>query len=309
MLFLMPEFAIQMRMMWVSLGVAIILLIAKVIAAVVTDSAAVYSDAAESIVHTLAVAFACYSLRLARKPADDEHHFGHDKISYLSAGFEGAMISVAAILIFYEAGRSLVHGPQVNQLGLGAILTATTTAINLALGLALLRLGRKHQSLILESNGKHVLTDVWTSAGVLGAFGLIALTGWTWWDPLIAILLAINILVTGWNLMRRSLAGLMDEADPAAQQRLVAVLDQAAAAEHIGYHQLRHRHSGHTHWAEVHLVFPDSTTVRDAHHIATRIEHDMAAALDHNARIISHLEPHSEESANQPWEGEPREQR
>jgi len=296
------EFRLQMRLMWTSLGVAAVLLIAKVIAAAITDSAAIYSDAAESVVHVLAVAFACYSLRLARKPADAEHHFGHDKISYLSAGFEGAMISAAALLIFYEAFRSFFHGAEITQLGIGAALTGMAAAVNVVLGLALIRIGRKQRSLILESNGKHVLTDVWTSAGVLVALLLIHLTGWTWWDPLVAILLALNILVTGWNLMRRSLSGLMDEADPAAQQRLVTVLDQAAVEENIGYHQLRHRHSGRTHWAEVHLVFPDATSVADAHRAATRIESKMAAALEHDSRIISHLEPRSEEARNEPWE-------
>jgi cation diffusion facilitator family transporter len=292
----------QRRVMNLSLAVAVVLLGGKVTAAAVTGSSAVYSDAAESVVHLLAVAFAAWALRFAHKPADESHHFGHDKVSFLSAGFEGAMISVAAFLIFYEAGRQVVFGVEISNLGFGAAVTALAAAVNLVLGLALVRVGRRSGSPLLRANGMHVLTDVWSSVAVLVALGLIHWTGWLWWDPIAAALAASNILRIGVRLLRESAAGLLDAADPAMERMLCDLLEREVGERGLSYHNLRHRHSGRTHWVEFHLVFDDALTVGEAHEAATEIESRVAALLHPHGRVISHLEPKSAEHREEHWE-------
>lgn len=292
----------QKRVMNLSLATAVLLLGAKVTAAAITGSSAIYSDAAESVVHLLAVAFATWALRLAHKPADETHHFGHDKVSFLSAGFEGAMISAAALLIFYEAVRQMIVGVNIENLGLGVAITAAAAVINLVLGLALLAAGKRSGSPLLRANGQHVLTDVWSSAAVLVALGLYKFTGWVWWDPIAAILAGLNILRVGYKLIRESLGGLLDEADPAAERRIRAMLDAEVAKAGLSYHNLRYRHSGRTHWVEFHLVFDDSLTVGEAHAVATTIESSVASMLHPDGRVISHLEPKSAEDEEESWE-------
>ncbi|RPJ33414.1 MAG: cation transporter [Verrucomicrobiaceae bacterium] len=297
------DFGQQKRVMNFSLAAAVVLLGAKVTAAAITGSSAIYSDAAESVVHLLAVAFATWALRLAHKPADETHHFGHDKVAFLSAGFEGAMISAAALLILYEAGRQMVFGVNIENLGLGLAITAAAAGINLALGLALLSVGKRSGSPLLRANGHHVLTDVWSSMAVLVALGLYKFTGWVWWDPIAAILAALNILRVGYKLIRESLGGLLDESDPAIEQKIRDLLDEEAGKLGLSYHNLRHRHSGRTHWVEFHLVFDDAMTVGEAHSSATRIESSVAAMLQPDGRVISHLEPRSAEHEVESWEG------
>lgn len=286
-----------------SLVAAVVLLGAKVTAAVVTGSSAIYSDAAESVVHFLAVCFAVWALRLAHKPADETHHFGHDKVSFLSAGFEGAMISAAALLIFYEAVRQILFGVEIQNLGLGIAITAAAAGVNLALGLSLLAVGKRNGSPLLKANGHHVLTDVWSSAAVLVALLLYKTTGWVWWDPAAAILAALNILRVGYQLIRESLGGLLDESDPAVENRIRKLLDQEVAKRGLSYHNLRYRHSGRTHWVEFHLVFEDHLSVGESHHMATQVESCVAELLKPDGRVISHLEPKSAEHDVESWEG------
>jgi len=292
----------QQRVMNLSLAVAAVLLGAKVTAAAITGSSAVYSDAAESVVHLLAVCFASWALRLAHKPADETHHFGHDKVSFLSAGFEGAMISAAALLILYEAVRQFILGVEISHIGLGISITAAAACINLALGLSLLKVGKKSGSPLIRANGHHVLTDVWSSLAVLAALGLIHWTGWLWWDPVAACIAALNILRVGFRLIRESLRGLLDEADPAMEKKVRELLDHEVAKRGLAYHNFRHRHSGRTHWVEFHLVFADSISVHDAHEAATAIESSVAGMLHPDGRVISHLEPRSAENHEENWE-------
>jgi len=292
----------QRRLLNVSLAVAVTLLAAKTTAAALTGSAAIYSDAAESVVHLFAVIFASWALRMAVKPADSTHHFGHDKVTYLSSGFEGAMIIMAAMLILYEAGRQFVHGVEIRNLGLGIGLTAAAAAVNLALGLSLLAAGKSSGSPLLRANGLHVLTDVWTSLAVLAALLLILWTGWPWWDPITATLAGLNILRTGAGLIRQSLGGLLDEADPVKQRKLETVLDHECSARGVSYHNVRHRHSERIDWVEFHLVFDDGMSVSDAHAAATAIEGAVAAGMGPTARVISHLEPKSAEHHVEHWE-------
>ncbi len=292
----------QKRVMNLSLAAAVILLGAKVTAAAVTGSSAVYSDAAESVVHLLAVGFAAWALRLAHKPADETHHFGHDKVAFLSAGFEGAMISAAAVLILYEAVRQFVFGVHIEHIAFGAAVTGAAAVINLLLGLSLIRVGEKSKSPLLRANGMHVLTDVWSSGAVLIALALIYWTGWVWWDPIVAMLAALNILRVGFKLIRESLGGLLDESDPKVEREISELLEKEVSRRGLSYHNLRHRHSGRTHWVEFHLVFDDALTVGHAHEAATEIEASIAALLHPDGRVISHLEPKSAEHLEERWE-------
>ena len=289
-------------MMNLSLAAAVLLLGAKVTAAVVTRSSAVYSDAAESVVHLLAVGFAAWALRLANKPADESHHFGHDKVAFLSGGFEGAMISAAAVLIMYEAVRQFVFGVTIEYIAFGAVVTAAAAIVNLVLGLALIRIGKKSGSPLLRANGLHVLTDVWSSVAVLVALALIYWTKWVWWDPIAAVFAALNILRVGFKLIRESLGGLLDETDPKVEREIRQLLDQEVGKRGLSYHNLRHRHSGRTHWVEFHLVFDDALTVGQAHEAATEIEASVATLLHPDGRVISHLEPKSVEHHAERWE-------
>lgn len=289
-----------------SLAVAVVLLVAKGFASVVTGSTAIYSDAAESVVHVLAVAFAAWALRFSHKPADDTHHYGHDKISFLSAGFEGAMISAAAALILYEAGKQFLFGVQISNLGIGLWITAGAAIANLALGLSLIRVGKKSGSALLRANGLHVLTDVWSSVAVIIALLLIHFTGWLLWDPIFAVIAALNILRVGLGLIRESLGGLLDEADPVIEKRAREILDAETGARDLTYHNFRHRHSGRAHWVEFHLVFADEMSVGEAHDQATEIEAAVAAIIAPEGRVITHLEPRTAEQQVEPWETPPR---
>lgn len=293
----------QKRVMNFSLVASLVLLGVKVSGAVMTGSSAIYSDAAESVVHFLAVAFACWALRLSIKPADETHHFGHDKVSFLSAGFEGAMISAAAMLIFYEAARQFLFGVEIRNLGFGLAVTSLAAGVNLILGLALVAVGKKSESPLVRANGMHVLTDVWSSVAVLIGLGLYHVTEWVWWDPVVAILVACNILRVGIRLIRESLGGLLDEADPLIESRVRELLDREVASMGLSYHNFRHRHSGRTHWVEFHLVFDDHLSVGEAHDQATRLEAMVADLLSPDGRVISHLEPRSCEHAQERWEG------
>ena len=293
----------QKRVMNFSLVASLVLLGAKVSGAVMTGSSAIYSDAAESVVHFLAVAFACWALRLSIKPADETHHFGHDKVSFLSAGFEGAMISAAAMLIFYEAARQFLFGVEIRNLGFGLAVTSLAAGVNLILGFALVAVGKKSESPLVRANGMHVLTDVWSSVAVLIGLGLYHVTEWVWWDPVVAILVACNILRVGIRLIRESLGGLLDEADPLIESRVRELLDREVASMGLSYHNFRHRHSGRTHWVEFHLVFDDHLSVGEAHDQATRLEAMVADLLSPDGRVISHLEPRSCEHAQERWEG------
>lgn len=276
--------------MTLSLVIGTLMFVMKVSAYLLTGSAAILSDAAESVVHVAAVFFAAYSLRLSYKPADDEHRYGHAKIAFFSAGFEGAMIILAAIYIMYASISKWLTGLELENLGYGSLLTAAATLINGALGGYLVWLGRRKNSLILEANGKHVLTDCWTSAAVLVGLGLTVFTKWLPWDPICGILMAINILVSGGGLVRSALAGLMDRADPKAHRQLVEILDREAGSRGISYHALRHRNIGDAHWVEVHLMFPDDSLLAEAHRTATAIEKSIESSLVPRAHVTTHLE-------------------
>ena len=276
--------------MRLSLITGFLMLGMKVFAYAITGSVAILSDAAESIVHVVAVSFAAYSLWLSLKPPDRSHHYGHDKIAYFSAGFEGAMIILAAVYIIYVSVHKWLHGLQIENLGKGTLLTLAAALINAALGGYLVWVGRKHRSLIVEANGKHVLTDSWTSFGVVAGLSLAMITGWLPLDPILAIIVALNILWTGGNLMRRSVGGLMDEGDPTTEARIRKVLEEMTANTGVEFHGLRHRNAGNTVWVEFHLLFPQGTLLDEAHKLATAMEEGISRDLNMRTEVTSHLE-------------------
>jgi len=277
--------------MYISVWTGVFMLVLKITAYILTGSTAILSDAAESVVHVLAVSFAAYSLQLSLKPPDDRHKYGHDRISFFSAGFEGGMIIVAALYIVYESIHKWMGGLALDKISEGTYLVAFATIANAILGWYLVRQGKSFHSVLLVANGKHVLTDSWTSLGVIIALVLILLTGWLPFDPIIAIVVALNILWTGGKLIRQSIGGLMDESDPAIDETLRKILAVESQRHQVQFHGLRHRNAGTRLLIEVHLLFPDNVSLADAHEKATLIEKSITSQLPQPTQVLTHLEP------------------
>ncbi len=294
--------------MRLSLIFGVVMLLGKTGAYLLTGSAAILSDAAESVIHVVAVAFAAFSLSLSTKPADHRFPYGYERITFFSAGFEGAMIIVAAIAIIWTAIDKWLHGLRLENLGAGTLFVLAASVINALLGWYLVRTGRRNHSLILEANGKHVLTDSWTSFGVVGGLMLVLLTGWKPFDPLCAIAVAINILWSGGHLVWRSAQGLMDYSEPETGRKLRDTLDKLCGRLNVEYHGVRFRSSGYTLLIEVHLLFPYGISVGEAHSIATQVEESLPNALGIPAQVITHLEAaedHHEVHTSEHYTGRP----
>jgi cation diffusion facilitator family transporter len=294
--------------MRLSLALGILMLIGKLTAYFLTHSAAILADAAESVVHVVAVAFAAFSLRLSAKPAAPEFLYGYERITFFSAGFEGAMIILAGIAILAAAVDKWIHGLQLENLGLGSLLVLAAGILNAGLGYYLLRVGRRTRSLILEADGKHVLTDSWTSFGVVAGLALVLLTRWKPFDPLVGIAVALNILWSGGQLAWHSAVGLLDYGDPAAGRRIREKLDVMCDELGILYHGVRFRTTGYRQIIEVHLLFPHSTPVGQAHRLATILEERLPEELGTPAEIVTHLESledHSDVHSQQHYTGKP----
>lgn len=281
----------QMFAIRLSFAFGILMLAIKWYAYYLTGSTAILSDAAESIIHIIGVGFAVFSLWYSFQPADEEHTYGHHKISYFSAGFEGALIILAAIFIIYISVKRLIFGIEISNLDQGTYFTFAASVINLILGAYLVWKGKKSNSIILIANGKHVLTDSWTSFGVVGGLILTWLTGWLPFDPIVAIAAALNILWSGGKLVRQSIGGLMDEGDKDVADSIKKILDKETTNRGLEYHQLRFRESGEVLWIEVHLLFPKGTLLENAHNMATELEVSIKKNLNARANITTHLEP------------------
>ena len=294
--------------MRLSLIVGLAMLIGKTTIYFMTSSAAVFSDAAESVVHVIAVGFASFSLRLSTRSASPQFLYGYERITFFSAGFEGAMIVVAAIAILYESIRKWITGLQLEHTGTGALFVLLAGIVNAGLGYYLLRTGRRTHSLILEADGKHVLTDSLTSFGVVGGLGLVILTHWEPFDPLVAIAVAANILWSGGHLVWRSAVGLLDYSDPKAGRKIRGKLDTICSELAIQYHGVRFRTTGYRLIIEVHLLFPRLMSVSEAHLIATILEERLAAELGMPAEVTTHiesLEDHADVHSEQHYTGKP----
>lgn len=281
----------QMFAIRLSFAFGLIMLGIKWYAYYLTGSTAILSDAAESIIHVIGVGFAVFSLWYSFQPADEEHSYGHHKISYFSAGFEGALIILAAIFIIYVSVKRLIFGIQIANLDQGTYFTFSASVINLLLGLYLVWKGKKSNSIILIANGKHVLTDSWTSFGVVAGLLLTWITGWLPFDPIVAIVAALNILWSGGKLVRQSVGGLMDESDKNITDSIKNILDNETNRRGLQYHQLRYRESGNVLWLEFHLLFPKGTLLEDAHNTATELEWIIKKNFNLQTNIITHLEP------------------
>ncbi len=285
-----------------SIAISAALMAIKFVAYSWTGSAAIFSDALESIVNVAASSFAAYSLFLAHQPADSEHPYGHGKVEFLSAGFEGGMILLAAMVMIAQAVLEAVQtgGPQIRNVEWGLALTLAAGAINALLGLFLIRSGRKHRAIALEADGRHLLSDAITSAAVIAGLVAVKLTHWTYADPLAAIAVALYVARMGVGMLRTSAAGLMDEQDLEDQRLLRRILDA-----HVGptgtepricsYHKLRHRHSGRYHWVDFHIVVPAQWDVRHGHQVASTIEYEIEQALA-TGNATAHVEPCQDES-------------
>jgi cation diffusion facilitator family transporter len=286
--------------MGASLAIAVLMLVGKLTAYAITGSAAILSDAAESVVHIAATAVAGFSLWYASQDPDDKHPYGHGKIAYFSAGFEGAMILSAAAYIYYSSIRELVLGPELKNLGTGIVITAVLCLVNLVLGRFLVYVGKTRNSLILVANGKHVLTDMWTSAGVVIGVLIVHLTGVLWLDPIVAILVATNILREAGGLIVGAYAGLIDRADPRNTPRILECLQSAVKDGRItDFHQLKHRQSNDVIWVEVHMQVPGETPTADAHERVTRVEESIHALFPGlTVHVTTHVEPDRHDAAH-----------
>jgi len=283
--------------MRLSLIFGLMMLVGKSWAYLATNSAAIFSDAAESVVHVVAVGFAAFSLWLSIRPANRQFGYGYERISFFSAGFEGALIILAAVAILITAIDKLSTDAEIENLGLGTAVIAAAGLINAALGWFLVARGKRNNSLILEANGKHVLADSWTSLGVSGGLILVMLTGLRLLDPLFAIAVAAHILWSGAKLVWRSVGGLMDYADPEVGRLLKKSLDELTSELNVVYHGVRFRHSGYRLRIELHLLFPFKTPLGEAHSIATRVERGIQEALGQPSEVVTHLESQEDHGA------------
>jgi cation diffusion facilitator family transporter len=277
------------RFAWLSIAAAVATIGLKFAAWRLTGSVGLLSDAAESVVNLMAAAMTLTMLTVAARPPDEDHEWGHSKAEYFASGVEGALILVAAAAIAWAAvGRLLAPRP-IEQVGLGVAVSTAASLVNFAVARVLLRAGRRHHSIALEADAHHLMTDVWTSAGVLAGIGLVALSGWQRLDPIVALLVAANIVWTGVQLIARSSSGLLDAAITAEDQRaLQAILDRYGSRE-IQFHAVRTRQAASRRFVTMHVLVPGAWTVRRGHDLVEEIEQAVCAAIP-NANVMTHLE-------------------
>ena len=282
--------ALLTRLILLSLAAAVATIALKTLAWRMTGSVGLLSDAVESLVNFVAAATALVAIRWSTRPPDTEHMYGHEKAEYFAAGIEGLMIVVAAASIAWVAVGRLLHPSPVEDVAVGLAVSASASAINLGVGLALVRSGRRHRSIALEADGKHLLTDVWTSVGVIVGVAAVALTGWRPLDPLIALAVAANIVFTGTSLLRRSGGGLMDRALADDERDAVDTALAQFRDQGVVFHALRTRRSGRRSFVSVHVLVPGDWTVQDGHRLLERIEAAVHEAVP-GAHVFTHLEP------------------
>lgn len=255
-----------------------------------TGSVGMLSDALESVVNLAAAILALVVLIIAARPADEGHPFGHEKAEYFASGAEGVLILAASLMIIVSAVDRLLSPQPLAQYGVGMLIAVAASVVNYVIARILLRAGRRHGSITLEADARHLMTDVWTTAGVLAGVGAVMLTGWLWLDAAVAIAVAVNILWTGWRLLHQSVDGLMDAALPANEQDVIVQVLEACRAQGAQYHALRTRRAASRRFMTVHILVPGAWTVQQGHDLLERIEHDIRQRLD-NIVIVTHLEP------------------
>ena len=275
---------------WLSIAAALATIALKTTAWLLTGSVGLLSDAAESVVNLVAAVVALIALRVAAKPADKNHHFGHSKAEYFSSAIEGVMIFVAAVVIVAFAVERLIFPRPLEEIGVGLLITVGASVINGAVALVLLGAGAKYNSITLRADGHHLMTDVITSAGVVVGIGLVWITGWNWLDPVVALLVGLNILWTGWRLVSESASGLMDESLPKEQNARLRGILAEHETEEIKFHAFRTRISGARAFMEFHMLVPGAWSVQRGHDAMEDLI-DLIQEEFAELRVIGHLEP------------------
>ena len=282
---------------WLSVATAIVTILIKMTAWYITGSVGLLSDAAESVVNLVAALIAVGAVTVAERPADDDHQYGHSKVEYFSAGVEGAMIFVAAAFILVVGVERIINPVPLESMGIGLGMGFVAAVMNGVVGLVLMRAGDAHRSPTLKADGKHLMTDVVTSGGVVVGLTLAWLTGWEILDPLVAIAVGINILFVGYKLVRESGMGLMDATLPEEDNRAIEeILERHREAGSVDFHELRTRESGKWRFVEFHALVPGEWSVDRGHELVEQVEQEIHAALS-NTHITSHLEPIEDERA------------
>lgn len=277
------------RYAWLSIAAAVLTIVLKTTAWLVTDSVGLLSDAAESLVNLAGAVMALTMLTIAARPADADHAYGHGKAEYFSSGLEGGLILIAAVAIGVAAVPRLITPQPLQEVGVGLAISTAASLVNLLVALVILRAGKRQESITLEANAHHLLTDVWTSVGVIVGVGSVALTGWNWLDPVVALIVAANILVTGFSIVRRSVLGLMDPSLPETDQKAIGAVLARYTEERVQFHALRTRQAGPRRFISVHVLVPGDWTVQRGHDFLEQIEDDLRAAVP-NATVFTHLE-------------------
>ena len=292
---LMQDRASLTRFAWLSIGAAIATITLKTAACYLTGSVGVLSDAIESLVNLAGAVMALIMLTIAARPADQDHVYGHSKAEYFASVTEGVLILVAAIGIISAAVQRLITPRPLEQLGLGLGVSVIASLINFIVSRILLNAGRERRSISLEADAQHLMTDVWTSAGVIGGVALAGFTGNQIIDPLVAIAVALNIIWTGFQLVNRSVAGLMDAALPEAELLIIEQVMSKYREKGVNFHALRTRQAAARRFVSMHMLVPGNWTVHDAHHMAEDFESDIRAALGGVITVFTHLEPAEDE--------------
>ena len=286
------------RFAWLSIAAAIVTIALKSAAYLLTGSVGLLSDALESLVNLVGALMALAMLTIAARPADEDHAYGHSKAEYFSSGVEGTLILIAAVSIIVTSIPRLITPKPLEQVGLGLVVSVAASLINLVVALILLQAGKRYNSITLEADAHHLMTDVWTSVGVFAGVGAVALTGWERLDPIVAFLVAANIIWSGVRIVRMSALGLMDTALSLDEQNLVRKALEQYTENGVEYHALRTRQSGSRRFVSVHIIVPGRWTVQRGHRLLESIEADIRNALQ-SVTIFTHLE-----SLNDPasWE-------
>ncbi|MEY4384733.1 MAG: hypothetical protein RLY20_16 [Verrucomicrobiota bacterium] len=277
------------RYAWLSIAAALLTIALKTAAWWMTGSVGLLSDAAESFVNLIGAMMALAMLTIAARPADEEHSYGHGKAEYFSSGLEGGLILIAAVSIAAAAVPRLIHPQPLEQVSTGLVVSVGASIINLAVALVLLRAARRHRSVTLEASAHHLLTDVWTSVGVIVGVGSVALTHWNWLDPVVALIVAANIVFTGVKIIRTSILGLMDTALSPEDQKAIQTVLQRHTHERVQFHALRTRQAGARRFISMHVLVPGDWTVQRGHDLLEEIEEDLRRAVP-NATVDTHME-------------------
>jgi len=277
------------RFAWLSIGAAVITITLKTVAYLLTGSVGLLSDALESVVNLVGALMALAMLIVSARPADEEHTYGHSKAEYFSSGVEGTLILIAAVSIVVTAIPRLITPKPIEQVGLGLGVSVAASLVNLVVALVLRQAAKRYNSITLDADAQHLMTDVWTSVGVLVGVGLVALTGWARLDPIVAIIVAINIIWSGVHIVRMSALGLMDTALPIQEQALLKNILENYTKNGVEYHALRSRQSGSRRFVSFHVLVPGRWTVQRGHRLLEAIEADIRQAIP-SVTVFTHLE-------------------